>query len=125
MKAMKFVAILALACFSAQLLTGCTTVKPIKKGLPPEQLVERIHQGDRVIIHTKDVAKYEVVVESINTNEIIGNDKVFKLDEIEEIYIEEVSVLKTTGAVAGVYVVWLGLLAFAVYAGIAIIGGGL
>lgn len=119
MKMLQLVAILTLVSFSTQLLTGCTSMRPISIDVPPQRLVERIHQGDSLIIHYKNGGKYSITVDSINTIEIIGNDLVFKLNDIEKLYTEQVDGLKIAGCLVGGYFSLIAIGAIGVAIGVA------
>ncbi len=76
-------------------------MKPVEKGLTPEQLVTMINPGDKVIVQTKDNEKHLIVVETITNKKIEGSGKSFLFEDIIEIKKEGLDGWKTTGAVVG------------------------
>lgn len=87
--------------------TGCSTMKPLKGGLSPELVLEKINPGDEIIVHTRDSGRHMIVVESIDRDEIAGSGKTFRYEEIDEIHTEEFAILETVGAT------YLGIMAYA------------
>lgn len=104
MKVLKFVSLLTLVCFSSTLLPGCTTRKPLEKGMMPrEELVAHINQGDKIILRLKNQDEYRITVESVDMDAIyayddpylFSDDTTFLFSDIDEVYIEELSLGKT------------------------------
>lgn len=101
MKALHITAVLTLVCFSANLLTGCTSWKPMGQGgMSRQEVVASINPGDRLIVQTKDSSKYKVTVDSIDTFAIVGGGLRYQLSNIDEIYIKQLSGPKNAGLTA-------------------------
>ena len=81
--------------------TACTTMKPMEEGLSHQQIFERINPGDKITIYTTNREKHLIVVDSIDTKQIVGGGKTFKYEDIVEIRQQRISALKTGGAVLG------------------------
>jgi hypothetical protein len=130
MSTLKFVSLLTLICFSATLLPGCTTRKPMEQGMMPrEELLAHIHPGDKIIIRLKNQDEYRITVESVEMDAIhayddpylFSDDTEFLFSDIDEIYTEELSLGKTVlmvpagvGAV-GLYILVIGGAGFIFY----------
>jgi len=82
-------------------------MKPLKRGLSPELVLEKINLGDVIIVRTRDSGKHMIVVESIDREEIAGSGKTFRYEQITEIHTKEIAILKTVGAT------YLGIMAYA------------
>ncbi len=84
---------------------GCTAMKPLKKGMSPEQVSEKINPGDKILVYTHYSEKYLIVVESIDSEKVAGSGRTFRYEEIAEIQTEEIAILKSAG---GAYIGLLG-----------------
>ena len=92
--------------------SGCTSMKPIGDVSDTGKVIEQIEPGQRVYISLKDGSKHEFVVKSVTQTEVIGTEQeTVSLAEVEEVKVEEISTLKTTGAVVGGYILYAGIAA--------------
>ena len=107
-------------------VSACTTLKPLDSKLSYDKVIHAVKPGDRLVILTKNMKKYNIVVEEVNVNLIAGyeeqpqsngiNDevvveqkkKVFvKVSEVKELKVKVFSPAKTVGLAAAVYSILL------------------
>ena len=103
---------------------ACTTLTPLSGKLAYNKIIIDVKPGDRLEILTKDMKKYDLVVEEVDVNEIIGyeeqsqtnelddeetieqkNKVLVKVNEIDVLKVKKFSPAKTLGLIAVVHVV--------------------
>ena len=66
-----------------------------------QNILKNINPGDLIHVETFKGDKYEILVKSISLEAVKGEHIEVPLDQIKTIKKKQISVLKTTGAVAG------------------------
>ena len=95
--------------FMGLVLSGCTSMKPVEDIDTETRILGSINPGDHIHVETNDGGKYEMVVQSIDINTVKGAGREIPLDQIKAIKKKQISVLKTTGAVAGGYLAFVAI----------------
>lgn len=90
-------------------LCACTSYYPLKNESGDVQTQVRegsvIQAGDRIRVVTHDQQQHELVVASVTTRQIIGEDQVISIDDIAEVKIRRTSAGKTTFLTLGILIV--------------------
>lgn len=84
-------------------LPGCTSMLPINGANTHQEILENINPGDLIHVETFDGSKHEILVESISLEAVKGEEIEIPLDQIKTIEKKQISALKTTGVLIGLY----------------------
>ena len=90
-------------------LSGCTSMQAVENIDTKAEILNSISPGDHIHVETHDGGKYEMVVQSIDINTVKGAGREIPLDQIRTIKKKQISVLKTTGAIAGGYLAFVAI----------------
>jgi len=86
--------------------TGCTMLHKIP--LEPEEITRELEPGDQVHIVTKDGQDIEFVLTSVSQDKLAGESQSVEIMDIAKVEKREISVLKTSGAVVGSVLAYVG-----------------